>query len=389
MKTSILKVAMIATAATLLPFFSHAQGTAGSIHSLQSILSGLYDQMMPLCKPMMDVGRGIAGLGALTFIAMRVWRHLAAAEPIDFYPLLRPFAIGMVIMAFPAFLSLINGVLQPTVTATAAMVGNSNGAIEVMLNEDQPSANTMSAPGNTDPDKWYQYTHPDNTTTTSAGASNNMADQFSGWGFKNWVKKIIYEFLNICFEAAALCIDTIRTFKLIVLAILGPLAFGLGVFDGFQHTIRQWIARYINVYLWLPVANIFGAIISNIQLNMTHMQASGADSQLVSDTNSAYMIFLLIGIVGYFTVPAIAGYIVNAGGHALLSKTSAMAGAAMGAVTSRSMFGGSSSAASSKSFSQHFKEGYDGKDGGTGVAGALGRAIGRTGFMADRLSGKS
>ncbi|WP_317170050.1 hypothetical protein [Mucilaginibacter mali] len=39
--------------------------------------------------------------------------------------------------------------------------------------------------------------------------------------------------------------------------------------------------------------------------------------------------FLLIGIVGYFTVPAIAGYIVNAGGHALLSKTSAMAGVAM------------------------------------------------------------
>ncbi|WP_237073790.1 conjugative transposon protein TraJ [Mucilaginibacter mali] len=257
MKTSIFRVAVIATTATLLPLFSDAEGTADSIHSLQSILEGLYDQMMPLCKPMMDIGRGIAGLAALTFIATRVWRHLAAAEPIDFYPLLRPFGIGMVIMAFPAFLSLINGVLKPTVTATAAMVGKSNGAIEVMLNEDEPSAATMSAPGNTDPDKWYQYTHPDNTTTTAN--NNNMADQFSGWGFKNAVKRAIYQFLNICFEAAALCIDTIRTFKLIVLAILGPLAFGLGVFDGFQHTIKQWIARYINVYLWLPVANIFGA----------------------------------------------------------------------------------------------------------------------------------
>src|SRR4051812_2950180 len=117
MKTITFRVAIIATVATLLPLLSHAADTASSIHSLQSILSGLYDQMMPLCMPMMDVGRGIAGLAALSFIAIRVWRHLAAAEPIDFYPLLRPFAIGMVIMAFPAFLSLINGVLQPTVTA--------------------------------------------------------------------------------------------------------------------------------------------------------------------------------------------------------------------------------------------------------------------------------
>ncbi|HVW96792.1 MAG TPA: conjugative transposon protein TraJ [Mucilaginibacter sp.] len=387
MRTSTIKVALVATIATLLPLFSHAQGTANSIHSLQSILDGLYDQMMPLCKPMINIGRGIAGLAALTFIAVRVWRHVASAEPIDFYPLLRPFAIGMVIMAFPAFLSLINGVLQPTVTATAAMVGNANGAIEVMLNEDQPSAETMSAPANTDPDKWYQYTHPDNTSASGTN-STTMADQFSGWGFKNAIKKAIYQLLNVCFEAAALCIDTIRIFKLIVLAILGPLAFGLGVFDGFQHTIRQWIARYINVYLWLPVANIFGAIISNIQLNMTHMQASGANSQLISDTNSAYMVFLLIGIVGYFTVPAIAGYIVNAGSHALLSKTSAMTSMAMGAITNKMMYGGNSGG-SSQSFGQYFKEGYEGKDGGSGVAGALGRSIGRSGFMADRLSGKS
>ena len=41
------------------------------------------------------------------------------------------------------------------------------------------------------------------------------------------------------FEAAALCINTIRTFYLIVLAILGPLVFGIAVFDGFQHTRPQ------------------------------------------------------------------------------------------------------------------------------------------------------
>ena len=59
---------------------------------------------------------------------------------------------------------------------------------------------------------------------------------------------------------------TIRTFQLIVLAILGPLVFGLSVFDGFQHSLRHWIARYINTFLWLPVANIFGRAFDTVRL---------------------------------------------------------------------------------------------------------------------------
>ena len=42
-----------------------------------------------------------------------------------------------------------------------------------------------------------------------------------------------------------------------------------------------------------------------------------------SSTDTAYLIFLVIGIVGYFTVPSVASYIVHAGGgNALLYKTS-------------------------------------------------------------------
>jgi conjugative transposon TraJ protein len=323
MKHRILKAAGMVALATLLPVFSYAQGIAADINSLQGILNNLYDQMIPLCSQMIDVGRGIAGFAAMWFIAARVWKHIAAAEPIDFYPLLRPFAIGLCITMFPAVLSTINGVLSPTVTATAAMVGNQNAAIQNLLNGEQQ--NITQQGGTTisgEPDKWYGYSHPDNTTGTSATGSS-IADQFSGWGFSNMIKRFFYEFLNICFQAAALCIDTIRTFKLIVLAILGPLCFGLSVFDGFQHTLKQWLARYVNVYMWLPVANIFGAIIAKIQVNMSLVQHAGGPN--VDPTNSIYLIFLLIGIVGYFAVPSIANYIIHVGGHALLSKTTAVA----------------------------------------------------------------
>ena len=72
--------------------------------NLHQILRSLYDEMMPLCEDMAGVAKGIAGLGALFYVAYRVWQSLARAEPIDVFPMLRPFAIGLCIMFFPTVL---------------------------------------------------------------------------------------------------------------------------------------------------------------------------------------------------------------------------------------------------------------------------------------------
>ena len=69
--------------------------------NLHTILRVLYDDMMVLCYPMSQVAMAIAGIGALLYIAYRVWQSLAQAEPIDLFPLMRPFAIGICILFFP------------------------------------------------------------------------------------------------------------------------------------------------------------------------------------------------------------------------------------------------------------------------------------------------
>ncbi len=73
---------------------------AVNFDNLHQILRNLYTEMMPLCGNMAGVAKGIAGLGALVFVAYRVWQQLSRAEPIDVFPLLRPFAIGIAIMFF-------------------------------------------------------------------------------------------------------------------------------------------------------------------------------------------------------------------------------------------------------------------------------------------------
>jgi conjugative transposon TraJ protein len=230
-------------------------------------------------------------------------------------------------------LAMIKGVMKPTVTGTGKMVKDSDKAIAQLLKMKEEAIKKtaywqmyVGPSGSGDREKWYKYNYGDQAEGFTEGIGNDIKFAFAkaSYNFRNSVKQMLSEILKIIFEAAGLCINTIRTFYMIVLGILGPLVFGIAVFDGFQHTLTVWIARYLNVFLWLPVANIFGGILGKIQENMLKIdlqQIAANGDTFFSTSDTAYLIFMIIGIVGYFTVPSIANYIVHAGGgNALLQK---------------------------------------------------------------------
>lgn len=349
------RITLIGIAILLIPNIVEAQGAAARIKSLHEVLETLYDDMMPLCSQLIGVGRGIAGFAATWYIAARVWGHISRAEPVDFYPLFRPFVLGFAVIIFPSVIAMINGVMKPTVIATAAMVTDSDKAVgELLRMKEEAIKKTaywqmyVGEAGGGDRDKWYKYHYGDKSEGFFKGIGNDIkfAMAKASYSFRNAIKQWMSEILKVLFEAAALCINTIRTFYLIVLAILGPLVFAIAVFDGFQHTLTVWIARYLNVFLWLPVANIFGGIMGKIQENMLkedlHQIASNGDT-FFSTTDTAYLIFMIIGIIGYFTVPSVANYIIHAGGgNALLQKVSSV----MSSSVKSAVAGGASTATS-------------------------------------------
>jgi conjugative transposon TraJ protein len=341
----------------LIPILSRADGLANDIQGLQGVLNNVYNEMLPMCSQLIGVARGIAGFGALWYIAARVYRHLANAEAIDFYPLMRPFGIGLAILLFPTVIAVINGIMNPTVKATGGMVKNSDAAIAKLLEQKENAIKQTKTwqiyvgdDGEGNREEWYKYTHPtdpkgkDDKLLTGLGNDVKFAMDKASYKFRNSVKQWMSEVLQVVYEAAALCINTIRTFYLVVLAILGPLVFGLSIYDGFQHTLTTWLAKYLNVFLWLPVANIFGAIIGKVQENMLKLdiqQVQGAGDTFFSGTDTAYLIFLLIGIVGYFTVPAVAGYIINpGGGNGLLNKVTNLTSISLSSIRSSSYAAG-------------------------------------------------
>jgi conjugative transposon TraJ protein len=236
------RIILIAIIVLLFPQLAEAQGMAGKIKSLHEVLEKLYDDMMPMCSRLIGVGRGIAGFAATWYIASRVWGHIARAEPVDFYPLFRPFVLGFAVLIFPSVIAMINGVMKPTVTSTAAMVTDSDKAVVKLLEMKEEAIKKtaywqmyVGPSGSGDREKWYKYNYGDKDEGWIKSIGNDIKFAFSkfSYNFRNSIKQWMSEVLKVLFEAAALCINIIQTFYLIVLAILGPLVFGIAVFDGF------------------------------------------------------------------------------------------------------------------------------------------------------------
>lgn len=317
-------------------------------NNLHELLRSLYDEMLPLSADMATVAKGIAGLGALFYVALKVWQALSRAEPIDVFPLLRPFAIGLAIMFFPTIvLGTINAVMSPVVKGTNAMLEN-----QVLdLNKLQEQKDLL--------EREAMLRNPETAYLVSDEEFDKKLDEL-GWSpsdlvaisgmymergmydLKKSIRDWFRELLEVLFQASALVIDTIRTFFLIVLSILGPIAFAISVWDGFQSTLTQWLTRYISVYLWLPIADMFSSMLAKIQSLIIERDIDMlADPTYIPDTsNTVYIIFMIIGIVGYFTVPTVAGWVIQAGGagnfmrnvNSTASKTGNIAGAGTGAV---------------------------------------------------------
>lgn len=154
-------------------------------------------------------------------------------------------------------------------------------------------------------------------------AKIGMYAEWGAYQFEKIFRDGIRYLLELLFASASLLIDTVRTFFLIVLSILGPVAFAFSVWDGFQSTLGQWFTRYISVYLWLPVSDLFSTLLAKLQVLMLRndiQELQNNPDYSIDNSNSVYIIFMLIGIIGYFTVPTVAGWIVQAGGAGNFSR---------------------------------------------------------------------
>ena len=184
---------------------------AMNFDNLHQVLRNLYVEMMPMCGDMIGVAKGVAGLGALFYVAYRVWKALANAEPIDVFPLLRPFAIGLCIMFFPTVvLGTINAVMSPVVQGTHSILQGQTmdlRAYQQQKDDLEYEARVREGKAWLVDDEAYDQQLSD-LGITDLGEIVSMWGERTWHDVKMWFRQLVRDFFELLFNAAGLTIDS-------------------------------------------------------------------------------------------------------------------------------------------------------------------------------------
>lgn len=317
-------------------------------------LDGVQEHFDPLIENMSGIVGSIVSIATIFYIGSKVWSSYAKNEPIDVYPLLRPFVIAFLCANFT--------------TCVAKPIDKMIEPISNYLFE-QSENMTLKA-------------IDDATAELDQFAKDNEKDDgFNVFKLGKWLIANLFKLICLIMEVIVNIIQMIltailmisRSFFLSVLCIIGPIAFAISLFPGCQGGLMQWIGKYVSISFWLPgvyLVNIFcgalnAAFVTSV-MNLIKMPGGGAFAFMGS--LGIEIIIVLIGIimcvVSYFcytTIPTLSSWVITGGdtngvqGMLGASSLMGMGAAAIGAKMGSNAIGG----------------GGGGGTGGGGVMGAL------------------
>lgn len=314
-------------------------------HLREELVKGSLDDFISL-------GMLIGGMGAILYISYRVWRSMANAEPIDIFPLFRPFVMALLILNFNTLvIPVMDGIVE---SITAVFERVSEGSEDELkakeaeyrklqdeaMKSDQKAKNYILGPEEHPDGKQESLTQKflrqvGNALTSPFRLTADLLLEVIEQGLR-WLFNGIY-------WAAKHLIYVMATFSLIILALIGPLVFGISCFDGFSSGYLGWIAKYVNISLWFPITSLYSFMLDQIQiivldLDIQAMSQAGGDAGFSSGNSLLMIVFYIIGAFAYATIPSTANWIVEAGSasagatRAATSMVSSVAGAATFAV---------------------------------------------------------
>lgn len=296
--------------------------------SMEAAVKTAFTEVLAGMGNLGEVASAIGAIGATLFIGLRVMGHFARAESIDVFPLLRPFVIGFIALNFTIVTDFLGAMIKPVETVTQNRVDVQVTRIQQLEQERQRVIRERLA---------QLDQQMDDTSAWSIGQYLSLVIEkqrlYLQEGFDTLLKNLFYAL----FLAARLVILTSRSFFLIVLTIIGPLSFALAIFPGFQDSHVMWIARYVQISLWYPLANVLGTIISYLQGKVITLQYLEITNGVPPEAQSGpmiYIVFMIIATLCYFTVPTISSYIISSSGvaGALQRMTSLSTATVMGAM---------------------------------------------------------
>ncbi|QIA09129.1 hypothetical protein [Draconibacterium halophilum] len=276
----------------------------------------LVDSGVNHARILVDMARAIGGIAAFFYIAKRIYEQLIADNPVSILPLLRPFALVLVITFWGPFVNLLLAPTKGLTHLSEAVYADKKHIVKERLEDKQQAILTTDLPlfyenEEKEADLWDKGVNLILTTYNI----------FSGRAIQNQINFYIMDatrqLLESFFEVLVYLIAFLRTVFCVLLVIFGPLVFALSIFDGFQDNYLQWIARFINVNLYLPIALLILSIVQEILIFVLEMEIAQINAMLIYEPKLFFVSNLIVpvcGIIGMAMVPKISSWIIHASG---------------------------------------------------------------------------
>lgn len=290
----------------------------------------------------------ICGIAAFAYIGSKLWSSWARGNSIDFYSMLRPFAVGLLILFFPLFTGCMDMLVKPIIVASEYIGEQAKEEMNESIIEyekanmavcERKTAYEIGSNGASEKKSYYRQ---------MVEAVLAIRDAIAGGidGAVNYIGGVV---VQLCLSAVQIfTIATVYFFRIyvatakIILVLVGPFALALSVFPSFQGNLRMWICQYINISLYIPICNIIAFIQSMIiskclylpaTKTLTELASGVMDAGSVSQIESTLMMMSIAGIIIntvaimlYAHVPTFANWILRGDGSGGLAAAFSIGG---------------------------------------------------------------
>lgn len=276
----------------------------------------LIDSGINHARLLVDMARAIGGIAAFFYISKRIFEELIADNPISILPLLRPFAFVLVLSFWGVFVNLLMVPTKGLASLSEAIYADKKPVIEQLLKEKQDAILATDLP--------TFYENEEKEAALWDKGINLLLTSYnivSGRAIQNQINFYLMDasrqVLESLFEVVVYLIAFLRTIFCVLLVIFGPLVFAISIFDGFQDNYLQWIARFINVNLYLPIALLILSLVQEVLIYVLQWEIVQINSMLIYRPQLFYVSALVVpicGIIGLSMVPKISSWIIHASG---------------------------------------------------------------------------
>jgi len=279
--------------------------------------------------------QALCAIFMLLYFGIKSYGMIAGDERLEIMPLLRPFALAMVIMLWSPFVDLINFPLKVVTNKSRALFDSRIKAVDAVSQQRmalidsvatkliESSAELEEVQQGANDEAWYE----------SLGIDFNVLfDQMKGYfilimaKFRFFFVQIIEYLVITIFQVCSYLIFFLQIIFAGILIILGPFSFAFSVLPGFKDAYIYWLARYISVSLYSAIGYIImGLSMVLVQYGMEReiellrfvLSNEAAFIFYVSQNDGGsnfFIVTLLIGGLTMLTIPIISTWIISTSG---------------------------------------------------------------------------